>query len=81
MCIRDRSKAEDFVPEETARSIAQQAAHEILQNLPQKLKQFLDVMEYTSEYNGVLNFKSKEKLSRPFIEKEFRKHGLKINIA
>ena len=77
----NRSKAEDFVPEETARSIAQQAAHEVLQNLPQALKQWLDVMQYERQADGVLYFKSKEKLARDYVRQQFEKHGLKIYVA
>jgi len=77
----NRSKAEDFVPEETARSIAQQAAHEVLQNLPDALKPWLDILEYDYAQNGVLHFKSKQKLSRSYAIEQFRKHGLKIAVA
>lgn len=77
----NRSKAEDFVSEETARSIAQQAAHEVLQNLPQALKQWLDVMQYERQADGVLYFKSKEKLARDYVRQQFEKHGLRIHVA
>jgi len=77
----NRSKAEDFVADETARSIAQQAAHEVLQNLPQALKQWLDVMQYERQADGVLYFKSKEKLARDYVRQDFAKHGLKIYVA
>lgn len=76
-----RSKPEDFIPDETARSIAQQAAHEVLQNLPDALKPWLDILEYEHVQNGVLHFKSKEKLSRSYAVEQFRKHGLKIAVA
>ena len=76
-----KSKAEDFIADETARSIAQQAAHEVLQNLPQALKQWLDVMQYERQADGVLYFKSKEKLARDYVRQQFETHGLKIYVA
>ena len=77
----NRSKAEDFVPEETARSIAQQAAHEVLQNLPQALKQWLDVLQYESVQNGVLHFTAKQKVSKSYVVEQFKKHGLRVAVA
>lgn len=75
------SEAKDFVAEETERSIAQQAAHEVLQNLPAALKQWLDVLQYESVQNGVLHFTAKQKVSKSYVVEQFKKHGLRVAVA
>jgi len=77
------SKPEDFTDEKAVKNIIADTVENILKNLPNHLRPWLQHMEFTRHENKVLYFRAKDKRALPktHVEEEFRKAGLKILIA
>lgn len=76
-----KAKASDFVSGEAAREIAEETVRVMLAKLPHHVKVWLNHMDYTGQYNNVLQFRQKEPLPKSAVVEAFSKAGIAIAIA
>jgi hypothetical protein len=76
-----RAKPDDFISELAEVTVAEKTVQAVFDRLPYNLKQWLQHMDFTGTYNGILHFKQKQALPKEFVREQFRKEGLKIVVA